>query len=85
MLVVASKGGSAEHPDWYKNLEAHPDATVQVKSEQIPVRARTAHGEERTRLWQLMTEVWPPYDDYKRKTDREIPVVVLQRRTVTSS
>jgi deazaflavin-dependent oxidoreductase (nitroreductase family) len=83
-VVIASKGGSADHPDWYKNLEVHPDATIQVKSERVPVRARTAKKEERTRLWQLMTEDWPQYDDYQRKTDREIPVVVLERRTVAS-
>jgi deazaflavin-dependent oxidoreductase (nitroreductase family) len=81
-VVVGSKGGAPNHPDWYKNLEAHPDATIQVNSEQVPVRARTAHGAERTRLWQLMAEVWPAYDDYQRKTEREIPVVVLERRTV---
>jgi deazaflavin-dependent oxidoreductase (nitroreductase family) len=79
-IVVASKGGAPDHPDWYKNLEADPEATIQVKHEQIPVRASTAEGEERTRLWQLMTEVWPPYDDYQKKTSREIPVVVFSRR-----
>jgi deazaflavin-dependent oxidoreductase (nitroreductase family) len=77
-VVVASKGGSPDHPDWYKNLQADPDAVVQVKSERVPVRAHTASGAERARLWKLMTEVWPAYDDYKLKTDREIPVVVLQ-------
>jgi deazaflavin-dependent oxidoreductase (nitroreductase family) len=78
-VVVASRGGAPEHPDWYKNLVADPAATIQVKAERIPVRARTAEGEERVRLWDLMTEVWPPYDDYQRKTKREIPVVVLER------
>jgi deazaflavin-dependent oxidoreductase (nitroreductase family) len=81
-VVIASKGGAPEHPDWYKNLEAHPDAMIQVKSERIPVRAHTARGAERAQLWQLMTEVWPPYDEYQGKTDREIPVVVLERRPV---
>jgi proline iminopeptidase len=79
-VVVASKGGARQHPDWYKNLEADPDATIQVKRELIPVRADTARGAERTRLWQLMTEVWPAYDEYQDKTDRAIPVVVLRRR-----
>ena len=83
-VVVASKGGSPDHPDWYKNLEARGEATIQVKRERIPVRARTAHGPERTRLWELMTEVWPPYDQYQRKTEREIPVVVLERRAGAS-
>ncbi|HUZ28106.1 MAG TPA: nitroreductase family deazaflavin-dependent oxidoreductase [Solirubrobacteraceae bacterium] len=79
-VVVASKGGAPDHPDWYKNLRANPNITIQVKAEQIPVRAGTAEGDERTRLWQRMAEVWPAYDDYQRGTDREIPVVVLERR-----
>jgi deazaflavin-dependent oxidoreductase (nitroreductase family) len=78
-VVVASKGGAPDHPDWYKNLQADPDATVQIKGERIPVRARTAKGPERERLWRLMTEVWPPYDEYQQRTEREIPVVVLER------
>jgi deazaflavin-dependent oxidoreductase (nitroreductase family) len=79
-VVVASKGGAPDDPGWYKNLEANPEATIQVKGERIPVRAQTAEGEERTRLWRLMTEAWPPYDEYQSKTSREIPVVVLKRR-----
>ena len=79
-VVVASKGGAPDHPTWFKNLEADPEVTVQVRDEVIPVRASVAEGEERARLWSLMTEVWPDYDNYQRKTDREIPVVVLQRR-----
>jgi deazaflavin-dependent oxidoreductase (nitroreductase family) len=78
-VVVASKGGAPDHPSWYKNLEAHPKAEIQVKDERIPVRVRTAEGEERERLWRLMTEVWPAYDEYQQKTDREIPVVVFER------
>lgn len=80
-VVVASKGGAPDHPDWYKNLRANPEATVQVKGERIPVRASTAGSEDRPRLWRLMTEEWPPYDDYQRKTEREIPVVVFERRS----
>ncbi len=79
-VVVASKGGAPDHPDWYKNLEADPEATIQVKTERIPVRAAAAQGDERGRLWNRMTEVWPPYDEYQQKTDREIPVVVFSRR-----
>jgi deazaflavin-dependent oxidoreductase (nitroreductase family) len=78
-VVVASKGGAPDHPSWYKNLEAHPEAEIQVKAERIPVRAKTAEGEERERLWRLMTEVWPAYDEYQQKTDRQIPVVVFER------
>lgn len=78
-VVVASKGGAPDHPSWYKNLQAHPEAEIQVKDERIQVRPRTAEGEERGRLWGLMAGVWPPYDDYQQKTDREIPVVVFER------
>ena len=79
-VIVASKGGAPDHPDWYKNLAANPEVTIEVKDERIPARASVAEGQERERLWQLMTEVWPAYDDYQRRTDREIPVVVLERR-----
>jgi deazaflavin-dependent oxidoreductase (nitroreductase family) len=79
-VVVASKGGAPTHPSWFENLQANPHATIEVQAEQIPVRASVAEGEERSRLWTLMTEAWPAYDDYQTKTDREIPVVVLTRR-----
>jgi deazaflavin-dependent oxidoreductase (nitroreductase family) len=79
-VVVASKGGTPENPAWYENLRANPEVTIQVRGEEVPVRASTAEGEERSRLWSLMTEVWPPYDEYQARTDREIPVVVLTRR-----
>jgi len=79
-IVVASKGGAPANPGWYENLVAEPDAAIQVKAESIPVRASTAAGAERERLWSLMSEVWPDYDAYQQRTDREIPVVVLSRR-----
>jgi|SRR5664280_97503 len=79
-VIVASKGGAPEHPGWYQNLQANPKASIQVKGEEIPVRASDAQGAERTRLWDLMVEVWPAYEDYQSKTDREIPVVILSRR-----
>jgi deazaflavin-dependent oxidoreductase (nitroreductase family) len=79
-VVVASKGGAPENPGWFENLKANPDALIQVKGEEVPVHATTAAGEERGRLWSLMTEVWPAYDEYQARTDREIPVVVLSRR-----
>jgi len=79
-VVVASKGGAAEHPDWYRNLLADPQATIEVQADSVPVVATSAAGDERARLWSAMTEVWPGYDDYQAKTDREIPVVVLSRR-----
>lgn len=80
-VIVASKGGHPDHPEWLKNLRARPDdVQIQVKAELFPVAHRIAAGEERARLWELMTEVWPDYDAYQAKTDREIPVVVLTRR-----
>jgi deazaflavin-dependent oxidoreductase (nitroreductase family) len=79
-IVIASKGGAPEDPDWYKNMQADPHATIQVKGDVIPVVMSTADGEERERLWKHMAEVWPGYDDYQASTDREIPVVVLTRR-----
>jgi deazaflavin-dependent oxidoreductase (nitroreductase family) len=79
-IVVASKGGWKNNPLWYENLSTDPDATIQVKGETIPVRATRAEGKERARLWSLMTEVWPAYESYQQRTDREIPVVVLSRR-----
>lgn len=76
-IIVASKGGAPEHPGWYRNILADPAVEIQVGTERIKARARTAAGEERARLWQKALEFWPPYADYQRKTDREIPVVVL--------
>ena len=78
-VVVASQGGAPDHPDWYKNLVADPDVDVQIKGDRFHARARTAEGDERERLWALMNEVWPHYAEYAQKTDREIPVVVLER------
>ncbi len=79
-VVVASKGGAPDDPDWYKNMQADPEAEIQVQGDVIPVVMSTAEGGERSRLWELMTEVWPAYDEYQGKTDREIPVVVFTRR-----
>jgi deazaflavin-dependent oxidoreductase (nitroreductase family) len=79
-VIVASKGGAPDHPSWFKNLQADPEATIEVKDERIPVRASVAEGEERERLWSAMAEVWPDYEEYQKKTDREIPGVVLSRR-----
>ena len=78
-VIVASKGGAPDHPGWYKNLEKTPDVELQVKDEVFRARARTAKGDERARLWRKANEVWPQYDEYAKKTTREIPVVVLER------
>jgi proline iminopeptidase len=78
-VIVASKGGAANHPGWYLNLVDEPQVTVQVKADKYAARARTAEGDERAELWKQMAEVWPDYNNYQQKTDREIPVVVLER------
>jgi deazaflavin-dependent oxidoreductase (nitroreductase family) len=80
-VVVASKGGADEPPAWYRNLEADPDVAVQVKGERFRARARTATPEEKARLWPVMTAEWPAYDDYQRRTSRDIPIVVLEPTT----
>jgi deazaflavin-dependent oxidoreductase (nitroreductase family) len=78
-LVVASKGGADEPPAWYLNLEAKPDVEVQVKGDRFKGRARTATPDEKPDMWKTMTSTWPQYDEYQQQTEREIPVVVLER------
>ena len=77
-MVVASKGGSDEPPAWYLNLRENPEVEVQVRDDVFRARARDATAEEKPALWSKMTEQWPDYDSYQRKTEREIPVVVLE-------
>jgi deazaflavin-dependent oxidoreductase (nitroreductase family) len=77
-IVVASKGGHADHPLWYLNLVVTPEVQVQVAADRFTARARTADPAEKAALWRLMTGIWPDYDNYQAKTDREIPVVVLE-------
>jgi proline iminopeptidase len=79
-VIIASKGGAPEHPGWYQNIEKDPNVELQVKGEIFRARARDAEGEERARLWKLANTVWRYYDDYAKKTPREIPVVVLERK-----
>jgi deazaflavin-dependent oxidoreductase (nitroreductase family) len=79
-VIVASRGGSPEHPGWYKNLLAHPDVKIQVRDAILPVTARTASAAEKKRLWPTMTAQWPDYDKYQAATTRDIPVVVLSPR-----
>ena len=78
-LVVASKGGADDPPAWYLNLQANPEVQVQVLGNRFTARARTATPEEKPALWRTMTAEWPAYDEYQQKTEREIPVVVLER------
>ena len=79
VVIVASKGGAPEHPGWYRNLVKTPEVGVQIRGDRFQATARTAEGDERERLWATMAEIWPAYDEYKTKTEREIPVVVLTR------
>ena len=76
-VIIASKGGAPTHPAWYLNLKADPDASVEVGDREVRVRAEEADPEEKLRLWQKMVEMYPTYDDYQRKTKREIPLLIL--------
>ncbi|MCU1287703.1 MAG: hypothetical protein JWO13_4053 [Acidobacteriales bacterium] len=78
-LVVASKGGADDPPAWYLNLQANPEVQVQVLGDRFTARARTATPEEKPALWRTMTAEWPAYDEYQQKTERVIPVVILER------
>jgi proline iminopeptidase len=78
-VIVASKGGAPDHPGWFKNLVQTPEADVQILESHVPVRAREAEGQEREQLWERMNRMWPHYEEYQAKTDRRIPVVVLER------
>jgi deazaflavin-dependent oxidoreductase (nitroreductase family) len=77
-ILVASKGGYPKNPGWLHNLKANPDTTIQVGSKRLAVRARVANPEERKRLWPLMVKVYGGYEDYRRRTEREIPLVILE-------
>ncbi len=83
-VIVASNGGTAGHPAWYLNLDADPEVELQVLDSVVPATAHTATGSDRERLWALMRQIWPSYDDYQTKTDREIPVVVLTPKAAGS-
>ena len=76
-VVIASMGGAPKHPAWYHNLQGQ-EAEIQVGRKRLRVRARDAEGDERERLWALMVSLYGPYDDYQKKTERRIPVVVLE-------
>jgi F420H(2)-dependent quinone reductase len=78
LVIIASKGGVNKHPAWYLNLKAQPETNAWWRGKKRRVRAREAEGEERERLWKLMADGYPTYEDYQRRTDRQIPVVVLE-------
>ena len=80
IVLVASKGGNPKNPAWFHNLKANPETTVQIGSEKRPVRARVATDEERKRLWSMAVDTYSGYEGYRKRTDRKIPLVVLERR-----
>jgi deazaflavin-dependent oxidoreductase (nitroreductase family) len=79
-IIIGSKGGTPDDPQWRKNLKANPDCEIQVAKAHYQVRARDAVGPERDRLWEMMVGVLPQYVEYQSRTDRKIPVVVLEPR-----
>jgi deazaflavin-dependent oxidoreductase (nitroreductase family) len=78
-VIIASKGGAPEDPQWFRNLVANPDVTVEVGTERFPARARVAEADERARLFRAQADLMPNFDDYAKATTRQIPVVVLER------
>jgi F420H(2)-dependent quinone reductase len=76
-VIIASKGGAPTHPAWYLNLRADPEATVEIGDREVRVRAEETDSEEKARLWQKMVEMYPTYDDYQKRTEREIPLLKL--------
>jgi len=76
-VIIASKGGMPTHPVWYLNLEANPECELMVGAKAVSARARVATGKERERIWADMAKIYPPYLDYQKATEREIPVIVL--------
>ena len=80
VVLVASKGGNPRNPAWFHNLKPNPETTVQIGSEKRPVRARVATDEERKRLWPMAVDTYGGYAGYQERTERKIPLVVLERR-----
>ena len=80
VVVVASQAGRPQHPLWFRNLEADPEVTVQIRGDRRPMRARTADSSERAELWPRLVDLYRDYDSYQSWTDREIPVVILEPR-----
>jgi F420H(2)-dependent quinone reductase len=80
VILIASKGGYPKNPAWFHNLVANPDTTIQIGSKRMDVHARVAKPEEYDRLWKLAVDVYGGYEDYRRRTDRQIPLVVLEPR-----
>ncbi|MBV8986917.1 MAG: nitroreductase family deazaflavin-dependent oxidoreductase [Acidimicrobiia bacterium] len=79
IAIFASKAGADTNPDWFYNLKAHPDVTIEVGTDTVAARARVAEGEERERIWARQKEIMPGFAEYETKTSRQIPVVILER------
>ena len=84
LVIMASKGGAPTNPDWYRNLLAHPDVTVELGTESFPARATVTQGAERQRLFDQMAAQMPGFAEYQRNTTRQIPVIVLERADESS-
>ena len=80
LLIFATKGGAPSHPDWYHNLAAHPQVTVEVGKETYEATATVLKGEERDRLYARQAELYPQFGEYQKRTTRKIPVIALERR-----
>ena len=80
-LIFGSKGGSTKHPDWYRNLVANPDASVEIGTEKFDVVAEVLTGEERDRLFAKQAKIMPQFAEYQAKAGRTIPVVALKRKS----
>jgi deazaflavin-dependent oxidoreductase (nitroreductase family) len=83
-LAVASQGGAKRNPSWYLNLAKNPDVELQVGPDNFPARGRPATREEKPKLWQISTSIWPDYDQYQVRCDRDIPVVILEGTRVNN-
>jgi deazaflavin-dependent oxidoreductase (nitroreductase family) len=77
-VAIASKGGAPEHPEWYHNFVAHPEVDLQDGPVKKTYRARLLEGDERAEWWQHAVDTWPTYGEYQKKTDRQIPVFLLE-------
>lgn len=84
-VLVASKGGWPDHPAWYYNLESAPEVTIQVATQFFQGPWRTAEGAERTRIWEYLLDIYPPYAKYQEQVEREIPVVLITPREEVSA
>jgi deazaflavin-dependent oxidoreductase (nitroreductase family) len=78
LVIVASNGGAPRHPTWWLNLRADPEASVEIGNRKLRVRAEEASPEEKERLWTRLVAMYGPYESYRRRTDRDIPVVILR-------